>query len=88
MIVRPARSRADLDVVALLMREFVAWHYERHSEDREIIDSYFDPAKFEEELGTGPEAAMIGCRLACSMLTKKTLVDLCSAELGKSQALQ
>lgn len=32
------------------MRAFVAWHYERHSSDRHIIDSYFDPAAFEAEM--------------------------------------
>ena len=32
------------------MREFVDWHYDRHASDRAIIDSYFDPEKFDEEL--------------------------------------
>jgi putative acetyltransferase len=32
------------------MRAFVEWHYDRHSSDRAIIDSYFDPEKFEAEL--------------------------------------
>lgn len=48
--VRDASSAADYGAVASLMRAFVAWHYERHSSDRHIIDSYFDPAAFDAEL--------------------------------------
>ena len=33
-----------------MMRAFIDWHYERHSSDRHIIDSYFDPVAFEAEL--------------------------------------
>ncbi len=36
------------------MREFIDWHYERHSADRHIIDSYFDPDKFAAELSGLP----------------------------------
>ena len=48
--VREASSAADYGAVAALMRAFVAWHYERHSDDRHIIDSYFDPTAFEAEM--------------------------------------
>jgi len=48
--VREASSAADYGAVAALMRAFVVWHYERHSSDRHIIDSYFDPATFEAEM--------------------------------------
>ena len=48
--VREASSAADYGAVAALMRAFVAWHYERHSDDRHIIDSYFDPVAFEAEM--------------------------------------
>ena len=48
--VREALSAADYGAVAGLMRAFIAWHYERHSSDRHIIDSYFDPATFEAEM--------------------------------------
>lgn len=36
------------------MREFIDWHYDRHAFDRAIIDSYFDPKKFDEELANLP----------------------------------
>ena len=48
-IVRPA-STAELDEVRSLMRAFVAWHRERHAEDADLIDGYFDAAEFENEL--------------------------------------
>ena len=48
--VREASSAADYGAVEALMRAFVAWHYERHSDDRHIIDSYFDPTAFEAEM--------------------------------------
>lgn len=36
------------------MRAFVTWHRERHAQDRELIDAYFDAPAFEEELATLP----------------------------------
>ena len=50
MNIRDATSRTDLDAVAQLMRAFISWHYERHSKDRQRIDSYFDSDAFEAEL--------------------------------------
>jgi len=38
------------------MRAFMAWHRERHTQDLHLIDAYFDPAAFEEELATLPGA--------------------------------
>ena len=52
--IRDASSAADYVAVAALMRAFIDWHYERHSSDRGIIDSYFDPAAYEVELRTLP----------------------------------
>ena len=54
MIVRAAQSSTDFEAVARLMRAFVEWHYERHAADCNIIDSYFDPAKFNAELAGLP----------------------------------
>jgi len=54
MIVRRATSDQDFAEVARLMRAFVDWHYERHAGDRDIIDSYFDPAEFDRELRSLP----------------------------------
>lgn len=44
----------QLDHVRSLMRSFVAWHRERHQEDRHLIDAYFDAGAFEEELASLP----------------------------------
>jgi putative acetyltransferase len=44
----------DFDDVRALMRAFVAWHRERHVEDRDLIDAYFDAEAFEEELAMLP----------------------------------
>jgi hypothetical protein len=50
MIVRTAKSKSDYEAVATLMRAFVEWHGERHAADRHIVESYFDPVTFSEEL--------------------------------------
>ena len=54
MEIREATSAADCEAVAGLMRAFIRWHYERHSGDRHVIDSYFDPETFEAELRALP----------------------------------
>ena len=54
MLIRRAESGEDFKAVAWLMRAFVEWHYQRHSSDRAIIDSYFDQRKFDEELRSLP----------------------------------
>jgi GNAT superfamily N-acetyltransferase len=48
-------SAAELDQVRALFRGFVAWHRERHAEDLDLIDRYFDPTGFERELAGLPE---------------------------------
>jgi putative acetyltransferase len=52
--IRTASGPRDLDDVRSLMRAFVAWHRERHADDLELIDRYFDEAAFEEELAALP----------------------------------
>ena len=54
MIVRTATSKDDYQQVAALMRAFVEWHGERHAADRHIVESYFDPVAFSEELDNLP----------------------------------
>ncbi len=49
-------TAADLDAVRGLIRDFVAWHRERHTEDLHLIDSYFDVGEFEAELAGLPGA--------------------------------
>jgi GNAT superfamily N-acetyltransferase len=44
----------ELDAVRDLMRAFIAWHRERHVQDLQLIDQYFDAAEFENELRTLP----------------------------------
>ena len=44
----------ELDQVRELMRSFVAWHRERHTEDRALVDRYFDAVAFEAELASLP----------------------------------
>jgi len=51
-----ATSPPQLDAVRDLMRAFMAWHRERHTEDLHLIDAYFDAAALEEELATLPGA--------------------------------
>ena len=47
---------ADYPQVAELMRSFIRWHYDRHSSDRAIIDTYFNAAAYEAELSNLPGA--------------------------------
>jgi GNAT superfamily N-acetyltransferase len=54
MIVRTATSKDDYGQVAALMRAFVEWHGERHASDRHIVENYFDPQAFSEELDNLP----------------------------------
>lgn len=50
----PASRPEQLDDVRQLMREFVAWHRERHVEDLHLIEEYFDAKEFESELASLP----------------------------------
>jgi ribosomal protein S18 acetylase RimI-like enzyme len=50
MDVRQAETDEDLAAVRRLFRAFVGWHRERHTEDRELVDAYFDDAAYEREI--------------------------------------
>jgi len=67
MDVRPAVAEHELDEVRRLFRAFVAWHRERHTEDRALIDAYFDAAAYEREIEglPGAYAPPDGALLAC-----------------------
>ena len=54
MIIERPTSEADFGEIRTLMRTFVAWHRERHTEDLHLIDAYFDEAAFEHELASLP----------------------------------
>jgi GNAT superfamily N-acetyltransferase len=49
-----AIDMTQLEQVRSLICEFVDWHRQRHLEDLELIDEYFDKKDFEEELASLP----------------------------------
>jgi GNAT superfamily N-acetyltransferase len=49
-----ATTEAQLDGVRELIRAFVAWHRQRHFQDLELIERYFDKKLFEKELAGLP----------------------------------
>jgi ribosomal protein S18 acetylase RimI-like enzyme len=67
MEVRPAVAGRELDEVRRLFRAFLAWHRERHTEDRALIDAYFDDAAYEREIEglpgayRPPDGALLAC---------------------------
>ncbi len=65
LTITTATEPDDLSAVSRLMRMFVDWHYERHTDFRELVDRYFDPTIFESELATlpGRYAQPTGCLL-------------------------
>jgi|SRR5271166_6299391 len=52
--VADANTPIQLDAVRELMRSFIGWHRERHVQDLQLIDEYFDARAFDEELRTLP----------------------------------
>ena len=46
----------DLDEVRRLFRSFLVWHRQRHTEDPDLIDAYFDDAAYDEEIDGLPGA--------------------------------
>lgn len=49
-----ATSTDELDEVRALMRGFIEWHFVRHAEDIELVNSYFDRKAFDKELAELP----------------------------------
>jgi GNAT superfamily N-acetyltransferase len=49
-----ATSEEHLDHVRNLINAFLKWHLKRHLEDIDLINEYFDPKDFEEELTSLP----------------------------------
>ena len=54
IIILDAISEEHLDHVRNLIKAFVKWHLNRHLEDTDLINEYFDPKDFEEELASLP----------------------------------
>src|SRR4030095_11403321 len=50
-----ATSEEHLTHVRNLITDFVKWHLQRHLEDKELINEYFDSKAFEEELASLPD---------------------------------
>jgi GNAT superfamily N-acetyltransferase len=67
MDVREAVTEEDLTSVGRLFRSFLAWHRQRHVDDRALIDTYFDDAAYEREIAGLPGAygPPDGCLLGC-----------------------
>src|SRR5260221_9547914 len=49
-----AKSPEHVEQVRNLIRAFVTWHRQRHTEDSKLIDAYFDADTFEKELAGLP----------------------------------
>jgi GNAT superfamily N-acetyltransferase len=49
-----AKTQEQIRQVSILLRAFVDWHKQRHIEDHQLIDEYFDTKGFEEELASLP----------------------------------
>ncbi len=49
-----ASTPEHFEQIRKLIREFVRWHLQRHLEDIELINEYFDSKGFEEELASLP----------------------------------
>jgi GNAT superfamily N-acetyltransferase len=54
MAVGVAETEQDLGDVRRLLRAFLAWHRERHTEDLDLLDAYFDDEAWEAELAGLP----------------------------------
>ena len=52
--IQRAEGAAEVNDLRALIRAFTAWHRERHSQDLELIDAYFDADEFEAELAGLP----------------------------------
>ena len=49
-----ATTQEQLDEVRDLILTFLKWHLQRHTDDAELINEYFDEKDFEQELATLP----------------------------------
>jgi GNAT superfamily N-acetyltransferase len=52
--IKNVNTQEQIEQVRALMRAFVDWHRQRHIEDHELIDEYFNVRDFEEELAFLP----------------------------------
>jgi GNAT superfamily N-acetyltransferase len=70
MDVRPPETEKDLDEVRRLFQAFVTWHRQRHTDDLELIDAYFDGTAYQREIDglpgayAPPDGALLMCEEA------------------------
>ncbi|MBS1712732.1 MAG: GNAT family N-acetyltransferase [Armatimonadetes bacterium] len=80
--VREAVSQSDYDEARELVRAFHTWHKERHAGDIDLIDRYFQPGAFEDELANlhvkygPPQGAMLVARTEGTAVGCVALRDL------------
>lgn len=78
-----AVTRDQLEAVRDLMRAFVDWQHQRHHQYRALLDSYFDPVKFEAELSKLPgEFAAPGGRLLLASIDGRVAGCIALRDLG------
>ncbi len=67
MDVRQVETEGDLEHARRLLRSFLVWHRERHSDDLDLIEAYFDGPAYEREIDglPGPYAPPDGALLLC-----------------------
>lgn len=67
MDVRQAETEDDVGEVRRLFGSFLAWHRQRHVEDLDLIDAYFDGAAYQREIDglPGAYAPPDGALLVC-----------------------
>jgi GNAT superfamily N-acetyltransferase len=67
MDVRPAETDGDIEEARRLFRSFLTWHRQRHTEDLDLIEAYFDDATYQREIEglPGPYTPPDGTLLVC-----------------------
>jgi GNAT superfamily N-acetyltransferase len=85
MDVRPAETEEDLAEVRRLFTSFLTWHRQRHVEDLDLIEAYFDGAAYQQEIDglpgayAPPDGALLVCwdtGLALGCVAFKRLDDV------------
>jgi putative acetyltransferase len=91
MDVRRAETEDDLAEVRRLFASFLTWHRQRHLEDLDLIDAYFDGAAYQQEIDglpgayAPPDGALLVCwdaglALGCGAFKR---LDVVSCEMKR-----
>lgn len=54
LVIEVPTTHQQIEEVRLLMRSFKQWHKESNSSENKLIDQYFDPVKFGNEISSLP----------------------------------